>query len=72
MINLRCLRQFIVTSLLILPLWLGLTCTALADKVTLDPSHWGLEEGKACISCHQKASAGLTHDWQTAPTQMRA
>jgi hypothetical protein len=35
-----------------------------ADKVTLDPSNWGLKEGEACISCHKKASAGLTHEWQ--------
>jgi hypothetical protein len=37
-----------------------------AEKVSLDPSNWGLEEGKDCISCHQKASAGLTHEWETS------
>ena len=35
-----------------------------AEKVTLDPETWGLEEGKACISCHKKASSALTHQWQ--------
>ena len=39
---------------------------AVADKVTLDSSNWGLEEGKECISCHKKSSAGLTHEWQNS------
>jgi hypothetical protein len=43
-----------------------LTAFAHADKVTLDPSNWGLAEGEACVSCHQKASAGLTHEWESS------
>jgi len=35
-----------------------------AVKVQLDPSNWGLEAGKACESCHAKASAGLTRQWR--------
>ncbi len=38
----------------------------LAAKVTLDSDSWGLEEGKACIDCHSKASAGLTHQWKNS------
>ena len=37
---------------------------ALAAKVELDPSNWGLEEGKECVKCHAKSSAGLTRQWQ--------
>ncbi|MCG8082721.1 MAG: hypothetical protein JAY73_17080, partial [Candidatus Thiodiazotropha taylori] len=37
---------------------------AVAEKVKLDPSNWGLEEGKACVSCHKKSSAALTHEWE--------
>ncbi len=40
--------------------------SASAAKVTLDPSSWGLEEGKACIDCHAKSSAGLTHQWKNS------
>lgn len=39
---------------------------AQAAKVTLDPSAWGLEEGKACVDCHTKSSAGLTHQWKNS------
>lgn len=35
-----------------------------AAKVTLDPSNWGHEAGEECVSCHAKASAGLTRQWQ--------
>lgn len=37
---------------------------ARADKVALEPSGWGLEEGKACVDCHSKSSAGLTQQWK--------
>jgi hypothetical protein len=37
---------------------------AVAAKVKLNPSNWGLETGKACTSCHQKTSAGLARQWQ--------
>lgn len=37
---------------------------ALAAKVALDPSNWGHEAGAACVSCHAKASAGLTKQWE--------
>jgi hypothetical protein len=45
-------------------LLLGFLNTSHADKVSLDPSNWGLEEGKECVSCHKKSSAGLTHEWE--------
>jgi hydroxylamine dehydrogenase len=37
---------------------------ALAAKVALDPSQWGHAAGEKCVSCHAKASAGLTQQWQ--------
>lgn len=37
---------------------------AIAAKVTLSPDQWGHPEGQACVSCHDKASPGLTHDWR--------
>ncbi len=37
-----------------------------AKKVTLEPSNWGLEEGKACVECHSKSSSGLTHQWKNS------
>jgi len=40
--------------------------SAFAAKVTLDPSSWGLEDGKACVECHSKSSAGLTHQWKNS------
>lgn len=40
--------------------------SVMAAKVTLDPSSWGLEEGKACVDCHAKSSAGLTHQWKNS------
>jgi hypothetical protein len=36
----------------------------LAAKVTLDSENWGSDEGKACVECHSKSSAGLTHQWK--------
>ncbi len=45
-------------------LWLGISNPVFAVKVTMDPGNWGLEEGKSCVSCHKKSSAGLTHQWQ--------
>ncbi len=37
-----------------------------AAKVTVDPESWGSEEGKACVDCHSKSSAGLTHQWKNS------
>lgn len=37
-----------------------------AAKVTLDPENWGLKEGKACVDCHTKSSAGLTEQWNNS------
>ncbi|MES9979443.1 MAG: multiheme c-type cytochrome [Candidatus Thiodiazotropha sp. 6PLUC6] len=51
---------------LVLLFWIGLVPLSVAEKVKLDPSNWGLEEGKECVSCHKKASAGLTHEWQSS------
>ena len=36
---------------------------AQAAKVTLDSSEWGHPEGENCVSCHAKASPGLTEQW---------
>ncbi|MEN8214154.1 MAG: cytochrome C552, partial [Pseudomonadota bacterium] len=61
-------RQFSFHTLMIigilLPTLLLLNTSALAAKVTLGPESWGHEEGKACIDCHSKSSAGLTHQWK--------
>lgn len=35
-----------------------------AAKVEVDPGTWGHPAGEKCVSCHQKASAGLTAQWQ--------
>lgn len=38
----------------------------LAAKVKLDRSNWGLEQGKECVNCHTKTSAGLVEQWQSS------
>jgi hydroxylamine dehydrogenase len=48
--------------LMVALLWPG--AAVFAAKVSLDASHWGLAEGKECVSCHEKTSAGLTAQWQ--------
>lgn len=35
-------------------------------RVTLDPSAWGHPAGESCVSCHEKASAGLTQQWHSS------
>ena len=40
--------------------------TAFGAKVGLDPSNWGHAEGEGCVSCHEKASPGLTRQWQVS------
>ncbi|MCU0833746.1 MAG: hypothetical protein MUC77_04810 [Chromatiaceae bacterium] len=42
---------------------LSLAIPATAAKVTLDPSNWSHPAGDACVSCHEKASAGLAQQW---------
>ncbi|MBK5967818.1 MULTISPECIES: multiheme c-type cytochrome [Thiorhodovibrio] len=42
---------------------------AQAAKVTLDPSEWGHPEGENCVSCHAKASPGLTEQWRHSAHQ---
>lgn len=37
---------------------------AYAAKVTLSPDNWGHESGEECVSCHSKASSGLTQQWK--------
>ncbi|WP_052348280.1 multiheme c-type cytochrome [Imhoffiella purpurea] len=37
-----------------------------AEKVKLDPANWGHEAGADCVSCHAKASAGLTGQWRSS------
>ncbi|MEN8180001.1 MAG: multiheme c-type cytochrome [Pseudomonadota bacterium] len=66
MIKFKSHRRLYLFLCLIIPFWLGVITESLADKVTLDASNWGLEEGKECISCHKKASAGLTHEWESS------
>jgi hypothetical protein len=49
-----------------LALGAGLLSLALpvhAAKVELDPSNWGHAAGGDCVSCHEKASAGLAQQW---------
>ncbi len=48
---------------------LVLAAPAFAAKVKLDSGHWGHEAGEACVSCHAKASAGLTQQWQESAHQ---
>ncbi len=57
-------RVRILSCLTIVPLLLLAASAAYAVKVQLDPSNWGHEAGEACVSCHTKASAGLTAQWQ--------
>jgi hydroxylamine dehydrogenase len=40
-----------------------------ATKVTLDPGQWGHPAGSDCVSCHMKASAGLTQQWHESAHQ---
>lgn len=53
-------------SLLTISLFMFLSQSVLAAKVTLDSPSWGLEEGKACIECHAKSSSGLTLQWKNS------
>jgi len=50
----------------LLPLVLGLLWGehSFAAKVKADPSEWGREAGKECVSCHKKASIGLAKQWE--------
>jgi len=45
-------------------LLLSASVAAYAAKVTLDSSNWGHPAGESCVSCHTKASAGLTQQWR--------
>jgi len=56
----NCFHLFFSGSLLLFSSY------AVAAKVTLEASNWGLKEGEACISCHTKSSAGLTHQWKNS------
>ena len=45
--------------------WMLLLCgQAHAAEVKLAPSEWGIEEGKECVKCHTKTSAGLAEQWR--------
>ncbi|MCG8011511.1 MAG: NapC/NirT family cytochrome c, partial [Candidatus Thiodiazotropha weberae] len=66
MLDLQSLGRTGQWALLALLIWFGLASSAMAEKVKLDPSNWGLEEGKECVSCHKKSSAALTHEWQNS------
>ena len=39
---------------------------AIAAELSLGPESWGAEEGIACVDCHSKSSAGLTHQWENS------
>lgn len=41
-----------------------LLAPAQAAKVALEASAWGHPAGEECVSCHAKASGGLTQQWQ--------
>ena len=58
----RAWLQLMVLALPLLMLWSG--TAALAAKVSVDPSQWGHEAGESCVSCHAKASAGITEQWR--------
>ncbi|MBL7000737.1 MAG: hypothetical protein ISR73_12800, partial [Gammaproteobacteria bacterium] len=55
-----------LSCILILLAGLFNTLPLQADKVTLDSSSWGSAEGQACVDCHSKSSAGLTHQWKNS------
>jgi len=58
-------NRFLAPSRLILgACFLMLASAVQPAKVEVDPSTWGHEAGEACVSCHAKASAGLTQQWQ--------
>lgn len=48
----------------LLPLVLLVVSPAQAAKVTVEKSEWGLEAGKACVTCHKKTSKGLATQWE--------
>jgi len=52
-----------VHTLLLCLFLIPVAVPAAAAKVTLDPSEWGHPAGNDCVSCHEKASAGLTRQW---------
>lgn len=58
--------RLVIKSLFFSTLLLSPIGICVAEKVALDPSNWGIQEGEACVACHQKASAGLAHEWQTS------
>ncbi|HEC05526.1 MAG TPA: hypothetical protein ENJ12_01620 [Thiolapillus brandeum] len=51
----------VISAVIIL---LAISAPVFSAKVTLSPDNWGLEEGRACIDCHEKSSPGLTHQWR--------
>lgn len=66
MIRYQSVKWKYLSLVMIIPLWIGIISTSHAEKVSLEPSNWGLQEGEACISCHKKASAALTHEWESS------
>jgi hypothetical protein len=63
----RCPRAFGGWAFVLLAL---LVSTPLgAAKVKLAPDQWGHPAGSDCVSCHAKASAGLTQQWQESAHQ---
>ncbi|MBF0369805.1 MAG: hypothetical protein HQL52_10140 [Magnetococcales bacterium] len=43
---------------------MALVQPAYAEKVDLDPSNWGHEDGGQCVKCHKKSSHGLFEQWK--------
>jgi len=58
--------RFISRLITIFSITIGCYQPLLAAKVELESSNWGKVEGKACISCHQKASPGINHQWKNS------
>jgi len=57
--------SFGIPAALVALVLLIMTCHPVqASKVTVDPSEWGMEAGKACVTCHQKTSKGLVEQWK--------
>ena len=59
-------RTHLLSSLLLAAAVNWIAAPVFAAKVSLDPSTWGNEAGKECISCHKKASAGLARQWEAS------
>ncbi len=60
----RLRRMSLVAKIAAVSLALISASPAWAVKVKLKADQWGHEAGEKCVSCHSKASAGLTQQWK--------